>query len=127
MKIRPIYILLVLFAALLGFLTYVVITWMGSDIGTLVLRLESSDPMARIDAARQLGRSASPRAYDPLIRALDDKDPRVSVAVAEALAQLGDTRAIRAVGRAYKRAINTQYADRHRAAYHRLLEIAGLR
>ena len=127
MKMRPIYIVLVLLAALIGFLTYVFLTWLGSDIGSLVLKLESNDPMARIDAARQLGRSGNPRAYDPLIRALDDKDPRVSVAVAEALTQLGDTRAIRAVGRAYKRAINTQYADRHRAAYHRLLEIAGLR
>jgi HEAT repeat protein len=45
-------------------------------------------------AARALGRIGDPRAVEPLIAALKDKDKTRRIAVAEALGQIGDPRAI---------------------------------
>jgi len=52
------------------------------------------DFRVRVQAALQLGRSMDPRAYEPLVAALDDSSAAVRAAAVAALESLGDARAI---------------------------------
>lgn len=65
------------------------------DIKRLVKALcHRGSPRVRRQAAEALGRLGSPRAVEPLIVALRDREPEVRGAVAFALGQLGDARAV---------------------------------
>lgn len=60
----------------------------------MLVRLKSPNGSIRWKAAMDLGTSGSPRAVEPLIRALDDSDNKVVMNVIWSLAKLGDVRAL---------------------------------
>jgi HEAT repeat protein len=63
-------------------------------VDELILKLGSSDPGARSQAAAALGEIGDPRAVEPLIAALGDTHSAVQQAAASALGQIKDVRAV---------------------------------
>ena len=63
-------------------------------IDTLLYFLDCEDPVKREFAAGQLGRIRDPKAVDPLISALQDENWRVINSSCNALAEIGDQRAV---------------------------------
>ena len=68
-------------------------------VGALVVQLGSNDPQKRRQAARVLGRGATPGALKPLIRALGDQDSRVRLRAVEGLRNFAEHEARAALGR----------------------------
>jgi DNA excision repair protein ERCC-2 len=60
----------------------------------MLVRLKSPNGSIRWKAAMDLGTTSNPKAVEPLIRALDDTDPKVVLNVIWSLAKLGDVRAL---------------------------------
>jgi len=60
-----------------------------------VLQDQRKDPEVRKNAAEALGKIKDPRAVEPLIEALKDKDFRVRWNAAEALGEIGDPKAVK--------------------------------
>jgi len=61
----------------------------------VVLQDQRKDPEVRKNAAEALGKIKDPRAVEPLIEALKDKDFRVRWNAAEALGEIGDPKAVK--------------------------------
>jgi len=61
----------------------------ASEVDRLSEQLASPDSMVRWKAAEDLGKTKNPEAIDPLTKALEDAEPEVSNAAAEALGAIG--------------------------------------
>ncbi len=120
MQARIIAVILALIA--LGVVSTAVALWIFDEAGRVIARLDDPNPNTRAKAARQLGRMRAARAYDPLIRLLHDDEASVRIAAAEALGDLGDPKALRAVARTYKRDVGGLYDKRYERAVKKLLD-----
>jgi HEAT repeat protein len=100
--------------------------WACDYEGGLIRQLTGGSESERVNAARRLGLTRSQRAYDPLIRALQDESPKVRAAAAEGLGYLGNPRALRALQRAYNRDKDGPYASRYLRALNKLATIARM-
>jgi hypothetical protein len=83
-------------AALLSLLAFAAAPALAKPaLDELVTQLrDGKDFRVRVQAALQLGKSMSPEAFVPLVRALDDDNASVRAAAVAALQSLGDMRAI---------------------------------
>jgi DNA excision repair protein ERCC-2 len=66
----------------------------ADPVGGMIARLKSSNVSVRWKAAMDLGTAGNTRAVEPLIRALDDRNPKVVLNAIWSLAKIGDLRAI---------------------------------
>jgi HEAT repeat protein len=81
-----------------------------------VADLRSADVLARLDAARALGRLHDPRAVEPLIQALQDPEWRVCREACTSLGELGDRRAVEPLVRVFEREDLNELARSFRVA-----------
>lgn len=66
----------------------------ADPLGSTIARLKSSNVSLRWKAAMDLGTTGNVRAVEPLIRALDDNNPKVVLNAIWSLAEIGDLRAM---------------------------------
>jgi HEAT repeat protein len=67
----------------------------------LIKQLNDDNVDVRQQAVIELGKAKNPRAFEPLVKALYDVDNRVRRSAITAMSQLGDVRAVRAMGNTY--------------------------
>ena len=88
-------------------------------IDSLIEALNDNSSIVRRDAARALGETHDPRAFEPLLAVLKHYDKNTQIAAAEALGTLGDKRAIESLSDALRREYFETY-DAIKAALEKL-------